>query len=139
MFYICWYCIFTWDGRNMPTIWVKLLVCDTRQPSHTSALKNAVSAIQISLQTTFIYLGRFLKKLANDQSSSITKGSIYHVKHVYIQPCTTIVDWPEISTVFYICRYCIFPLWFRLSEIQLHMSQHASRFTCCLKWFKPGS
>ncbi len=29
------------------------------------------------IQTTFCYLGRFLKKLADDQCTSITKGSIY--------------------------------------------------------------
>ncbi len=65
-------------------------------------------------QTTFFYFERFLKKLADDQYSSITKGSIYNFKHVYIQPFTTVVDWPEIwclmevTTMFYSCRYCIF-------------------------------
>ncbi len=38
------------------------------------------------MQTTFFYFERFLKKLADDQNSSITKGSIYHIKH-YV--CTT--------------------------------------------------
>ncbi len=33
------------------------------------------------IQTTFFYLERFLKKLADDQCFSITKGSIYHIKH----------------------------------------------------------
>ncbi len=33
------------------------------------------------MQTTFFYLERFLKKLADDQCSYITKGSIYHIKH----------------------------------------------------------
>ncbi len=66
------------------------------------------------MQTTVFYLGRFLKKLADDQCSSIAKGSIYHITHMYIHPFTTVVDWPEIeclmevSTMFYICRYCIF-------------------------------
>ncbi len=69
------------------------------------------------IKATFFYLGRFLKKLADDQYSSITKDSIYHIKHMYIQPFTTIVDWPEIvcfmevSTMFHICRYCIFTWW----------------------------
>ena len=35
------------------------------------------------MQTTFFYLGRFLKKIADDQSFSISKGSIYHIKHVH--------------------------------------------------------
>ncbi len=33
------------------------------------------------MPSTVFYLGRFLKKLADDQCSSITKGSIYHIKH----------------------------------------------------------
>ena len=33
------------------------------------------------IKTTFFYLGRLLKKLADNKSSSITKGSIYHIKH----------------------------------------------------------
>ena len=40
------------------------------------------------MQTTFFYLGRFIKKLADDQCSSITKVSIYHIKHMSIQPFT---------------------------------------------------
>ncbi len=66
------------------------------------------------METTFFYLGRFLKKLADDQCTSITKCSIYHINNMYIHPFTTVVDWPEIwclmevSTMFYICRYCVF-------------------------------
>ena len=48
------------------------------------------------MQTTFFYLERFLKKPADDQCSCITKDSIYQIKHMYIQPFTTVVDWPEI-------------------------------------------
>ncbi len=33
------------------------------------------------IQITFFYLGRFLKKTADDQCSSISKGSMYHIKH----------------------------------------------------------
>ncbi len=43
--------------------------------------KNAVSAFQISCKLLFFYLGRFLKNLADDQWSSLTKGSISHIKH----------------------------------------------------------
>ncbi len=63
---------------------------------------------------TFFYSGRFLKKLADDQCSSISKGSIYHINHMDMQPFTTVVSWPEIgclmevSTMFDICTYCIF-------------------------------
>ncbi len=45
------------------------------------------------MQTTFFYLERFLKKLVDDQYSSITKGSIYYSKHMYIQPFSMEVDW----------------------------------------------
>ncbi len=76
--------------------------------------KNAVSAFQISYKLLSFYLDRFLKKLADDQCSSITKGSIYHIKHMYMQLFRMEVDWPEIgclmeiSTMFYICRYYVF-------------------------------
>ncbi len=48
------------------------------------------------MQSSFFYIDRFRKKLADDRCSSITKGSIYHIKHMYIQPLTREVDWPEI-------------------------------------------
>ena len=44
------------------------------------------------MQTTFFYLGRFLKKLADDQCFLISKGSIDHIKHMSIQPFTMDVD-----------------------------------------------
>ena len=58
--------------------------------------------------------GRFLTNLADDHRSSITKGSIYHTKHIPIYPFIMRVDWPEIqllmeiSVMFDICTYCIF-------------------------------
>ena len=36
--------------------------------------------------------GKFLKKLAEDQCSAKTKGSIYSIKHMYIEPFTIEVD-----------------------------------------------
>ena len=53
--------------------------------------------------------------IADDQSSSIAKESIYYIKHMYIQPFSMEVDWQEkhsmdVSTMFYICRYCVFTL-----------------------------
>ncbi len=68
-------------------------------------------------QSTSFFFGKFLKKLVYDQCSSITKGSIFHIKHMYIQTFSMEVDWPEIcsvievSTMFYICTYCIFTLY----------------------------
>ena len=59
--------------------------------------KNAV-CIYISdyIQNTFFYLGRFLKKLADNQCSPITKGSIYLIKHTSIKPFTMGKDLVEI-------------------------------------------
>ena len=57
------------------------------------------------------------KKLANDNFFSITKGSIPHIKHMYIQSFSMEVDWPQIwylmkvSNMLYICTYYIFTLW----------------------------
>ncbi len=67
--------------------------------------KNVLSAFQISCKLLSF---TWEKKLADDQCFSITKESIYHIKHTYIQPFTTVVDWPEIgsllevSTLFYL-------------------------------------
>ena len=69
------------------------------------------------IQNTFFYLGRFLKKLADDQYSSIIKDSIYHIKLISIQPFTMAVDWHgtgclmEVSVMFDIWTYCVFTLY----------------------------
>ncbi len=53
------------------------------------------------------------KKLADDQCSSVTKGSISYIKHMYAQFLSMEVDWPgiwclmEVSVMFYICTYCV--------------------------------
>ncbi len=66
------------------------------------------------MHITFFCLGKFLKWLADDQFSSMTKGSICYIKHMYIQPVSMGVDWEEIwyqmdvSTMFYFFRYCLF-------------------------------
>ncbi len=68
------------------------------------------------IQTTFFFHGRFLKKIADDQCSSITKGSIHNIKHMSILPFTVAVDWPEsgclmgVSIMFHIHTYCVFTL-----------------------------
>ena len=69
------------------------------------------------VQITFFYLRRFLNKLADDQCSSITKDSIYYVKHMYIQPFSMEMDWPEmeVSAMFHSCRYCIYTWYGRLN------------------------
>ena len=70
------------------------------------------------MQTTFLPLGRSLKKLADDQCYSISKGSIYQIKHTCksIQLFTMWLDWREIarlvevSIMIDICTYCVFTL-----------------------------
>ncbi len=74
------------------------------------------------MQSTFFNLGRFLKKLVDDWCCSITKGSIYYIKHMFMQPFCMKVVWVEIwclievSIMFYICTYCFFTLWGRVSS-----------------------
>ena len=74
--------------------------------------KNAVSAIQISSKLFSLTLED--SWTISRQCPFITKDSIYHISHMYIQPLTTVVYWPkigrlmEVSTMFYICRYCVF-------------------------------
>ncbi len=89
---------------------------------------------------SFFCLGKFLQWLADDQFSSITKGSIYYVKHMYTQPFSMEVDWQEIwhqmdvstTCMCYICRYCIFTLWGRCAIVHFTLSIHV-HYTVCLK------
>ncbi len=75
--------------------------------------------------------------------SSITKGSIYHIKHMYIQHFAMGEDWPEIerlmevSTMFYICRYCVFT-WYGRYKKRHHRNdviKNVTRETWMLKLF----
>ncbi len=51
-----------------------------------------------NIQTSFFYLRRFLKKkIADDQYSSITRGSIYRIKHMSIQLSVMEVDKPDMD------------------------------------------
>ncbi len=57
------------------------------------------------MQSTFFCLGKYLKKLADDQRFSITKEGIYHIKHMHIQPFTAVVDWPVLmfnGSIYYV-------------------------------------
>ncbi len=103
---------------------------------HTSSpkSKNAVSAFQIASKLLSFTLGKFLKKLSDDQCSSITKDSIYHIRHIYVQLFTTVVDWPEIGslmevfTMFNSCRYCIFTWWGRHARKKHIMSFQSQQY-----------
>ncbi len=83
-------------------------------PTSAPPSKNAVSAFQISCKLLSCTLEDSWR--TDDQCSSITKGSIYFMKRTYIQPATTVVDWPEIwclmelSTMFYILQILRFYL-----------------------------
>ncbi len=102
-----YFCCYEWISPNF------FGFCMYEAPSAPPS-KNAVSAFPISCKLLSFTLEELLKKLVDDQCSSITKCSIYHINHMYLQHFTTVVDWPEIgcsmevSTMFYICRYCVF-------------------------------
>ena len=56
--------------------------------------KNAVGLCAFQIISTFFYLGIFLQKLADNQCSSITKGSIYRIKQNFR---TTFCNWSELN------------------------------------------
>ena len=67
------------------------------------------------LDYTQVLFWKLLKKLVGNQCSSITKGSI----------CTyNLLAWKwigclmEVSTLFYICTYCLFTLWARYAHLE---------------------
>ena len=70
---------------------------------------------------TFFFLERDVKQVDN-QYSSITKGSIFHIKHTLIKLLNMGVDWPEIgplmkgSIMFDICRYYLYTSYSRIDE-----------------------
>ena len=82
------------------------------------------------MQGTFFCLGQFLWKLADDQRSSITKGSI--IPNMYIQP----LAWKRIDQkldglwkcllCFIICTYCFFTLWGSCTK---HLATYNPYFT----------
>ncbi len=43
-------------------------------------------------QSAFFCLGKFMKKLTDDQCSLLTKGSIYYIKYIYMQPFSMKVE-----------------------------------------------
>ncbi len=92
--------------------------------------KNAVSAFQISCKTTFFYLGRFVKKLADDHCSSILK-TVYTISNIMsIQPFKMGMDWTEIarlmevSFIFNICRFCVFTWYGRALKLTLILNAY---------------
>ncbi len=91
------------------------------------------------MKITFFYLGRYLKKLADDQFSSLTKGRIYHINHMYIQPFTQVVDWPEIcftyvDTAFLLGRSDVTMRCLKPACVQYH-GQHVHITLCTKPYF----
>ena len=68
----------THDQKYRDWAWEAVQVCMNNSPLQS---KNVVCAFQITFKLLSFYLGRFMKKLADDQCSSITKGNICHTKH----------------------------------------------------------
>ena len=97
--------------------------------------------------STFFCLGKFLKWLANDQLSPITLGSIYYI----ICTCNVLVwKWidmkfdikMDVSTIFSICRCCVFTLSGSLCKllwrhaIKTQWNLLISLRVICYKWSK---
>ena len=87
--------VFKWKGMLVNSENLFQPICPTK-------LKCSM-CISDYMEATFFYHGRYLKKLADDQCSLITKGSIYHIKHMSIQPFTKGVNWPEIGCLMEVC------------------------------------
>ncbi len=75
--------------------------------------------ISDNMQTTLIHLRRFLKKIADDQCSSITKA-VSTISNICPYVLFNMgVDWSEIglfmevSIMLNICTYCVFTLYGR--------------------------
>ena len=115
------FAIINFDIKLRQQIWLHVIYFTINMEclGIAAVLPHQVKTQYLAYKTTFFYLGRYLKKLADNQSdqcSSLTKRSIYYIKriHIYNLLPHTVVDWPEIwclmkvSTMFYICRYCVF-------------------------------
>ena len=80
---------------------------------HAPQSKNVVCAFNITHIVYFLFYLKIAEK-KDYHCSSITKGSIYYIEHMYIQPFSMEVYWPEIqhlisvSTMSYLCTYCLF-------------------------------
>ncbi len=63
-------------------------------------------------QTTFFHLGRFLKKLADDQCFNVIY-TIYHIKHMSLY---TLLPFNG-SIMLDICTYCVFTLLCQINNV----------------------
>ncbi len=121
---IIWMCRFPIHESFVINLFVNL--CRQHRPREYFCPTKLKRSICISdfMQTVFFYLEKSLKKLADDQYSFKIKESIYHIKHMYIQHFTTVVDWAEIRCVMEVsttcCRYCVFTWYGRLALQRKH-------------------
>ncbi len=106
-------------------------MCDTSKPKFSigyyyrcngklSTLQKSSMCFSDYIRTTFFYLWRSLKKLADDNTLQHLKVvSTIIIKHMNIKSFTMDVDWPEIeslclmevSLMFDICTYLVFTLY----------------------------
>ncbi len=115
--FCCWFrflsCIFTFTIHQIEEI----------QCCSASQSKNAVSTFQMIRRILYFVLENFLKWLADDQPSSITK-TVSTISNIimYIQPFTAYCGLTRNLTfnerIYYVlfCRYFIFTLWGRVES-----------------------
>ena len=102
--------------------------CHLTMPALQS--KNAVCAFQIAYKLPSFTLEDSRRYISRRSSAlSITKGSIIPHQALYIQPFTTLVDWPDIGclmevsiNMFEICRYCFF-IWKHKTRLSFVITQ----------------
>ena len=82
--------------------------------------------------TSFFNLLKFLKKLAADQCSSITKGSIYYMKHVHIQTSSMEVNWPETWHLVEVFMFCT--CFYFVGKNTLHRPSKSSLHITLIMW-----
>ncbi len=100
--------------------------------------QNAVCAYSDYIESIFFCLGRFVKKLADDQCSSIIIGSIFHSKHyvhaTFYHGSGLTWNWilnGSIYYAWYLHIYCVFTLYSIISWMQMTQTWKKSYFVWC--------
>ncbi len=117
--------------------------------------QNAVCAFQITFKLLSFTLEdswRNEQSMHFKRTKGTSKSSIYHVKHMSIQPFTMGVNWPEfvclmaVSIMCDICTYCVFTLYrqnrsadseisgFKLSQPSFHNKAGSSKMVKMTSW-----
>ena len=107
----------------------KQTYCEWGVAAHHTATQLKTQHLHIKFHANYFLLPKIPEEIADDHCSSITKGSTYHIKHMSIEPFTVGVDraeiWHlmEVSTMFYICRYCVFTQYGRTLQKYLFLTK----------------